>query len=1177
MEVLLIIALGVWVWLQHQRLNTLATQIKELELRLAFEREAAPAAAAAPVATAESAADIPVAANDEPEPLLLDTPLPAASNDEIYYSAASEPRPPAPEPVREAPVFELVNSLPAEPATPKPPGRGFEQWLAENGLAWIGGGALALGAAFLVAFAAQQGFFTPAMRLIAAAVLGLILIGAGEFVRRGGLKDGDANPLVAALLAGAGAASLYITVWAAHGLYHFIDGFSAAVLLTLVSLLLIGLSHLHGQALGALAIGAAMLAPALTDTNAWPSLALTTFICVVAAAGFALAALRRWAWTAVTALAGVYVWFAACIAADELGRAIVLLCIGSLGAATIALWPPPEDDKPDAALNWRQTARAMPTIALCIGSVLMLWTWLSAAPAATASAAGPALAALFHAGLAALAIRRRLAHPAAFAIAAGGALFGLLIFVRARSYFVPGGVELYTWPLIVAGGLVIAALGARPHRHGRTLIAGAGAASAGLLIILAAFSRPFWTSIDVWGVLAVGALLFVGAAWWTARSVSEPRASWPVDFWLYGAAALALIALESLTPTLARPAALGGLALGFAGLSAWRGWRGAGIAALSAAAFAFTHAAAPDFTGAVLAGEAPLAQALLFIAAAAAFIFGAATLIKRQGYAPMIADALNSAFILLVLLGLFLALRWAAAGNAGMTLDPYLENALRALMLIAAGYITLPRGDDWTIIARARGHVFLGCGLLIAIFSAALLFHPWWGEAPAKLLGPPLLNANALALLAPAALAFAASRQLYDGARFAARAYAGVGGLLALVWAATEIRYLTHGGDMIGAEVGLLEGDAYGLLFLLAAVGVAIVARLRARVSEGPFTQDLNRIMRICAFAGIGLCAIFLLISRNAWWGGQNYELSADWTTAGAVLAQAVAVVLSLILGRALSRGPEMDAARFAAACAAVVFALAFGHDAIRWLHHGGAMDDNGALLIGLEGFGHALWPLAFVLGGAELTRRAPGRDSVRHYLYDLQAIWASAAWPALVWAAFGLWFVFNPWWGSAPVFADTWLAAVFGLATLFIAAWLSIQAKRIPHLRAKAWFDQAATVAATGHVFVALSLIVRRIFHGADMRAALAGSSLETWAYSALWILFAAAAYLIGTRRGDATLSRIGLALILFAAGKIVAFDTAALDGAVRAASFIGAGAVIMLVVYTARRLRGAQGSREQ
>lgn len=1175
MEWLLIIALGVWVWLQHQRLNTLTTQLRELEWRIGLGRDAARDGMSDSVVTPapEPVLELPVPANEEPEPLLLDTPLPAASNDDSYFAEASRLE----EPPRAEPVLELVNSAPntqARPARKQAPS--FEQWLAENGLAWIGGGALALGAAFLVAFAAQQGFFSPGMRLIAAALLGLILIGAAEFVRRGGLRGGDKNPLVGALLAGAGGASLYITIWAAHGLYHYIDGLTAAALLTLVSLLLIALSNLHGQALGALAIGAAMLAPALTNNTTWPSLALTLFISAVATAGFALAALRRWAWTAMTALAGVYVWFAACVAADELGRAIVLLCVGSLGAAAMALWPARDDDKPDAALGWERTVTALPTVAICVGSVLMLWTWLSAAPAATASPAGPALAVLFHAGLAALAIRRRFVHPVAFAVAAGAALLGVLLYINARSYFVPGGVELYVWPLIIAGGLIVTALGARPHHRGRTLIAAAGAASSTLLIVLAAFSRPFWTALDVWGVLLVGALLFIGAAWFMARSVSEPRSSWPVDVWVYGAAALSLAALESLAPTAVRPAALGALALAFAGLSAWSGWRGAGIAALSAATLAFTHAAAPDFTGAVLAGEAPLARALLFIGAAAAFTYGAGALIRRRTSAPMIADALNTAVILQVLLGLFLLLRWIAVGNASVALDPYLENALRALMLMAAGYITLPRGDDWTIIARVRGHVFLGCGALIALFSAALMFHPWWGEAPAKLTGPIVLNANVLALLAPSAIAIAAARQLCGAQRWPARMYAATGALLALLWSITEIRYITHGPDMIGAEVGLLEGDAYGLVFLISAVFIGVIGRLRTSSHGGPFTQDLNHIMRGCAFAGIALCAFFLLAARNAWWGGQNTLLSNDWTTAGAVVTQAIAVALSLMLGRALSRGPEMDPARFAAACAAVVFALSFGHDALRWLHQRGAMDDNPALLVGLEGFGHALWPLAFVLGGAALTRRAPGRDTVRHYTYDLQAIWAVAAWPALIWAAIGLWLVFNPWWGTAPVFADSWLGALIGLATLFIAAWLSLRAARIPRLSAPAWFDHAATVAATGHIFVALSLIVRRIFHGADMRAAMEGSSLETWAYSALWALFGASVWAIGARVKDRTLRWIGLGLLVFVAGKVLIFDTATLGGVIRAVSVIGLALVLILVALAARRFGGAQGSRE-
>lgn len=1172
MEWLLIIALGVWVWLQHQRLNTLASRVQELEWRLGVGRAEAAAAEPAAQPAPEPAAEQPIAANDEPEPLLLDTPLPAASNDEAHDIARLSLPP------LEEPVLELVDTAPpAEPTAASVQNRGFEQWLAENGLAWIGGGALALGAAFLVAFAAQQGFFTPGMRLIAAMLLGFVLIAAAEFVRRGALKAGEDNPLVGSLLAGAGAAALYVTVWAAYGLYHYIDGLSAAVLLTLVSVLLIALSRLHGQALGALAIGAAMLAPALTNTNAWPSLALTLFVCAVAVAGFVLAATRRWAWTAVTTLAGVYVWFAACVAADELARAIALLCAGSTGAASMALWPAYDQEKPNAALSWRRASYALPTIGVCAGSVLMLWTWLSAAPIANAPPTGPAMAALFHAGLAALAVRRRFAHPAAFAVAAGAALLGLLLYVRTRVYFAPGGIEIYIWPLIVAGGLAVAALSARPHHSGRTLVAAAGAVSAALLVILAAFSRPIWSSVDVWGVLFVGAALFIGAAWLAARSVAEPRAAWPVDVWLYGGAALALIGFESFAPVLMRPAADAALALAFAALLAWRGWRGAGIAALSAVAVGFMHAAAPDFTGAVLAGDESLVRALLAITAAAGFTLGASQAAKRNAQAPNVADALHSAFILLVLLGLFLALRWAASGNAGAPLDPFSENALRALMLMAAGYITLPRGDDWTIIARVRGPVFLVCGLLMALFSAALVFHPWWGEAPAQLAGPPLLNANAFALLAPAALSFAAARLSYDRQRFAARGYAGAGALFALLWVVTEIRYATHGADMIGAEVGLLEGDGYGLVFLFGAVAIAVAARLRARRHDDPFTQDLNHIMRAGAFIGLGLAALFLLWTRNPWWGGQNPALSGDLITAFAVLAQAAAACLSLVLGRALSRGPGMDAARFAAAGAAVVLALACGHDAIRWLFQRGGMDDYPDLMLGLEGFGHGLWPLAFVLGGAALTQRAPGRDTVRPYLYDLQAIWAAAAWPALLWAALSLWVVFNPWWGWAPVHAATWPVALIGLSCLVLAAWLSLQSRRVPHLRAKSIFDQAAMIAATGHVFVALSLVVRRVFHGADMGAALAGSGLETWSYSALWALFAAVVWMLGSRRRDATLRRAGLVLLLFVAGKVLIFDTATLDGVIRAASVIGAGAVLSLVALAARRFGDSQGSREQ
>src|SRR5690606_6982624 len=120
------------------------------------------------------------------------------------------------------------------------------------------------------------------------------------------------------------------------------------------------------------------------------------------------------------------------------------------------------------------------------------------------------------------------------------------------------------------------------------------------------------------------------------------------------------------------------------------------------------------------------------------------------------------------------------------------------------------------------------------------------------------------------------------------------------------------------------------------------------------------------------------------------------FSTLLAVLAQAVAVVLALYLGRALSSSREVEPTRFAAASAALLFTWSFGHAAIRWFYHRGYMD-HGVPLAGLEGLFHAIWPLAFVLSAAAIAARAPGRDTVRAYLYDLQAICASAIWPALV------------------------------------------------------------------------------------------------------------------------------------------------------------------------------------
>jgi|CXWL01.1.fsa_nt_gi uncharacterized membrane protein len=1167
MEWLFIFGLGLWVWLMWNRVEVLTRRVEELTRALG-QAQAKPAEAPpapAPDPRGELLLDTPLppeAPVDEPkplwvqrladdrEPLLLTEVVPPAANDE-----ANTPSP-ALEPVHEAPrVFHA-----AEPAAPKRD-RALETWLAENGLAWMGGALLVLGGAFIVTFAAQQGFFTPLMRLGAATLLGAVLIGASEWVRRGGRWKLIDHPLAAALLAGAGASTLYAASWAAYGVLHYVEWGWAAILLAACSLSLLGLSFLHGQALGVLAVIGAMLAPPLTTLNGWPASALTLYVCVVGAAGFGVAALQRWAWVAAATVAGLYVWFVAAVAAADMVRALALLTFASAGGAAMGLRKPLSDDS-----AWRVAGDTLPSGAICVSSVLLLWTWLSLADAPAPRLDIAMLVGLLHVALAAGAVRARVAHAAAFATAATAFVFGAMVFLQARTLIDALSDNFYIWALASATAIGGSALLARADRHGRALTAGAGAIGAALMALLAVFSRDAWSDVSVWAPLFAGAALLAAAAHVASKQVATPDKDWATDLWALASAGLVIVGLESLSPFEVRPAMIAASAAGFAFVLDQRGWRGLGWAALAAATLSLAHALSGDFVGDALAGFVSIWQTLSVLGAAAASLFVASYLATpRQRDAG---EALSSGAILVALLAAFHALRWIAAGGAGARLDGFTETALHVLTLIAAGYLALPRGPNAGLIARARGHVLMGAGLLYALLQFGIASNLWWGSTPALTTGPILFNTHALAFAAPAALASAASSRMYERSRAAGRAYGLAGALFWLMWAVLELRRAFHGDAMSTAAIGLLEAHSYGLAALLASLIVVWVSRQRVAINaERPFTHDLALVSRGVAVAGIVVAALIMLVLRHPWWGAQWGDTTAELSTSLSVLAQALAVVLSLYLGRALSRGDGLERSRFLAASAAAVFAWSFGHSAIRWLHHRAAMDDGGALS-GLEGFAHALWPLTLVLAASSLTQRAPGRDTVRAYLHDLEALWGTAIWPAMAWAAFGLWFVFNPWWGWAPASAATWLAAAIGLTSLLLAAWFSAYAHQTPHIRWRSAFESAARVACVGHLFVALSLTIRRLYQGPDMRAALEAGSLETWTYSALWAVFGAGVLMVGTVRSDSALRWSALAILFGVAAKVGLFDMSELDGLIRAGSFLGLGAVAMVAALAAQRL---------
>ncbi len=1185
--VLAFLPLGVWVWLLAQRIDALARRVAELELQLFTLRSSpaqpeTPAPAAAQPASPQRELLLTEVVPDDV--LVLDNPLPEPSNDietapppqpALAAQAATPPRmhsplllddpipePPHPEPERAAPP-------PPPPAKAKEPPRRLDQWLAEKGLAWIAGIALAVGAIYLVAVATQSAWFTAPVRLITALVLGVAMLGAGEWTRRMGLARPPGHALVSALLAGAGIVVFYATTWAAHGIYHFIDWPAAAGLLTLCALALIGLSLLHGQALGVLAIALALLAPAIATSTIWPSWALTLYVALVSAGGFALAYFKRWSWVALATIGGLYFWFFASIAVDDVRRALVLVSIASIGGVLNAFRAPLEDGAKER-LSWSAVSGLGPSIAISISSTLLVWAWLAVAPIVNGLVAGPALISIFHVALASYGVRERRAALVTLAIAIAALTISFVAFLSARVSYGPLGPDFYATVLLAAFSCAICALFANPHRTGRMLIAAAGASGAAALTLLAAFSRNEWHSPAAWAPLFIAGALSFAAAWFTERTAQDRKTDLAIAWWAGAGAVLVLTGVESAfseeTRTLGHAIATLLFSLGLV----WRGWRVAGWAALTGAALTIAQALSPSLIGPTLAGELPLWAGLLIFTGAAVLLFGASTLIRRSTLNIPIAEALSAASVIAVLIGLFVALRWAAAGGAGASLDAFTETSLRVLALMAAGLILLPRIHETPgFIGAWRGHALLGLGLLYALMVPGLTLNPWWGgPGRAVVNGLPILNALAIAFAAPAALAFWAASRLYVRQRLFARIYAIAGGVLTLTWLVMEIRHGFHSGSMASPEIGLFESACLAIAFLAFALAVAITARLRARrAARGPFTEDLMRSMRAVSWGGLGASALILLLLQHPVWGIHDSTISNAFSTMLAVLAQAVAMLLALALGRALSVSREADLTRFAAASAASLFAWSFGHCVIRWLHHRGYMDD-GAAPYALEGIAHTLWPLLFVIAAAQLTRFAPGRDTTRAYLYDMQAIWASAIWPALGFAGLGLWSLFNPWWGPWPAAPLTAFGAVIVLFAYIAAAALSYVAPDVPHVRGMKWMVPAATVACAAHILVAATLIVRWVYHREEMSTA-RSADIELWIYSAVWAALATIALALGNWRNDPVLRWIGLGVFMATIVKVFFIDTAQLSGVIRAGSFLGLGAIAAFATWISRRNR--------
>ena len=277
---------------------------------------AAPGAASDPFATR-----MPVPATIPPVPdpgfdLLPDDP--AAPPDPLAQPlpAATYRAPPAPEP-RPQTAPQMPPDAPPRilhPATPRARPVAEAQpdldslanriggWLfGGNTVVRIGALLLFLGLAFLVRWAVDHAVLPIELRLAAAALAGIALLGVGFRLR-------DERPEYAMTLQGAGVAVFYLTVFASYRLYGLLDAGTAFALMGAICALstVIALRQ-DSLTLAVLGFGGGFAAPVLASTHTGSHVALFSYYALLDTAIVFIAARRSWR---VLNLVGFFATFA---------------------------------------------------------------------------------------------------------------------------------------------------------------------------------------------------------------------------------------------------------------------------------------------------------------------------------------------------------------------------------------------------------------------------------------------------------------------------------------------------------------------------------------------------------------------------------------------------------------------------------------------------------------------------------------------------------------------------------------------------------------------------------------------------------------------------------------------------------------------------------------------------
>ncbi|UCI18166.1 DUF2339 domain-containing protein [Mesorhizobium sp. B2-1-8] len=806
----------------------------------------------------------------------------------------------------EIPATERVPGPWSTPeATPKTPGAApaaaakaagqsdVETALGTRWAVWVGGIALALGGLFLIRYTIEAGIFGPGVRLTMAAVLGLVLVAGGEFIRRTGFRvpvQGVAGAYIPAILTAAGAFILFGTVYAAHGVYGFIGPALAFTLLGAIGIATIAAALVHGQALAGIGLVGAMVTPVLIASQAPNPWALFGYLAIVLAATGVIARMRDWKALMAAAFFGTGIWTILYMTDAPGANLSAMLFIDTVTLAVLAfVWLSSRGGEtgPARTFDW-------PSI---VPGLFVAFSALGLSVDPVFAAAGDALpGAVLLMVMVAVALYRPLALPLLYAAGLATVLIylGIIPPTSIGSDFSSGALGVDGVPLVTANalslrlgiglGLVFIAAGLWAARRfaATTQSRAASWAAWGViapLVILLALWLTFGNLDRDFAYAAAAALLvvvFAAGGEWIARAEEPPlKGGVAVSFVLGGAAVAGLLMLHMAFDSGWTTVLLGAAAIVPALATRWRsypvlGWISvaAVIAVLGRVAFD------PTIVGAEFLSTTPVFNWLLpgYGVPALAFGFAAWQLAHTTDGRPRL--AMEAAAALFALLTLAMLVRHAMHGGVIDSAAPTLtEQAIYTLIAIGAGaiLIAIDRRSPSSVLRYGSMAVGVVSVAFVAVQHFLVLNPLFTDESTGRI---PVFNLLFLAYLLPATAA--GGLALYSRGKrpkWYSAMLALVAALLAFAYATLSVRRLFKG-EFIGLWSGLGQLETYTYSALWLVIGVALLTAgvwLKSQVlriaSAGLIAvavlkvflfdmSELEGVLRALSFIGLGAVLI---------------------------------------------------------------------------------------------------------------------------------------------------------------------------------------------------------------------------------------------------------------------------------------------------------------------------------